>query len=52
MLIQFDHVIKFSLNLIMLYFIVFYIYKVGVGFTSPSEPMRHPFGNDAPHIKL
>jgi hypothetical protein len=34
------------------YFVVFYIYKVGVGFTSPSEPMCHPFGNDAPHIKL
>jgi hypothetical protein len=35
-----------------LYFIVFYVYKVGVGFTSPSEPMRHPFRNNAPHIKL
>jgi hypothetical protein len=35
-----------------LYFILFYIYKIGVGFTSPSEPMRHPFRNDAPHIKL
>jgi hypothetical protein len=34
------------------YFIVFHIYKVGVGFTSSSEPMRHPFRNDAPHIKL
>jgi hypothetical protein len=29
-----------------------YIYKVGVGFTSTNEPMRHPFGNDAPRIKL
>jgi hypothetical protein len=28
------------------------ICRVGVGFMSPSEPMRHPFGNDAPHIKL
>jgi hypothetical protein len=36
----------------MSYFIVFHIYKVGVGFTSPSESMRHPFGNDASHIKL
>jgi hypothetical protein len=35
-----------------LYFIVFHLYKVGVGFTSPSEPMCHPFRNDAPHIKL
>jgi hypothetical protein len=34
------------------YFVVFHIYKVGVVFTSPSEPMCHPFGNDAPHIKL
>jgi hypothetical protein len=34
------------------YFIIFYIYKVGVEFTSPNEPMRHPFENDAPHIKL
>jgi hypothetical protein len=34
------------------YFIVFHIYKVGVGFTSSSEPMCHPFVNDAPHIKL
>jgi hypothetical protein len=34
------------------YFVVFHIYKIGVEFTSPSEPMRHPFGNDAPHIKL
>jgi hypothetical protein len=31
--------------------VIFYIYKVGVGFTSPREPMRHPFGNDAPQIK-
>jgi hypothetical protein len=31
------------------YFIVFHIYKVGVVFMSPSEPMFHPFGNDAPH---
>jgi hypothetical protein len=34
------------------YFVVFRIYKVGVWFTLPSKPMRHPFGNDAPHIKL
>jgi hypothetical protein len=34
------------------YFIVFHIYKVCVGFMSPNEPMRHPFENDAPHIKL
>jgi hypothetical protein len=34
------------------YFVVFYIYKVGVWFMSPSEPMRHPFGNDAHQIKL
>jgi hypothetical protein len=34
------------------YFIGFHIYKVGVGFTSPSESMRHQFGNDVPHIKL
>jgi hypothetical protein len=34
------------------YFIVFHIYKVGVGFTPPREPMHHPFMNDAPHIKL
>jgi hypothetical protein len=34
------------------YFVVFHIYKVGVWFMSPSEPMCHPFGNDAPHIKL
>jgi hypothetical protein len=34
------------------YFVVFHIYKVGVGFKSLSEPMRHPFGNDAHHIKL
>jgi hypothetical protein len=27
--------------------VVFHIYKVGVGFTSPSEPMCHPFRNDA-----
>jgi hypothetical protein len=33
-------------------FIVFHISKVGVGFTSPNEPMHHPFGNDAPHIKM
>jgi hypothetical protein len=33
-------------------FVVFYIYKVGVGFTSPNEHLCHPFGNDAPHIKL
>jgi hypothetical protein len=32
--------------------VVFHIYKVGVGFTSPNEPMRHPFENNAPHIKL
>jgi hypothetical protein len=32
--------------------VVFHIYKVGVEFTSPSEPMRHTFGNDAPHNKL
>jgi hypothetical protein len=32
--------------------IVFRIYKVGVGFMSPSKHMCHPFGNDAPHIKL
>jgi hypothetical protein len=25
---------------------------VGVGFTSPSEHMCRPFGNNAPHIKL
>jgi hypothetical protein len=31
---------------------VFHLYKVGVGFTSPSKPMCHPFGNDAPHIKF
>jgi hypothetical protein len=34
------------------YFIVFHICKIGVGFTSPSEPMSHPFRNDAPYIKL
>jgi hypothetical protein len=34
------------------YFVVFHIYKVGVGFTSPSEPMHHLFRNDAHHIKL
>jgi hypothetical protein len=34
------------------YFIVFHISKVGVGLTSPSEPVCHPFGNDAPYIKL
>jgi hypothetical protein len=33
-------------------FVVFHIYKVGVGFTSPSEPMCQPFRNDAPHIRL
>jgi hypothetical protein len=33
-------------------FVVFYISKVGVGFTLLSEPMHHPFGDDAPHIKL
>jgi hypothetical protein len=32
--------------------VVFYIYKVNVGFTSPSEPMCHLLENDAPHIKL
>jgi hypothetical protein len=32
--------------------VVFYIHKVGVGFTSPNEPMCHPFENDAHHIKL
>jgi hypothetical protein len=32
--------------------VIFHISKVGVVFTSPSEPMRHPFENDAPHIKL
>jgi hypothetical protein len=32
--------------------VIFLIYKVGVGVTSPSEPMCHPFRNDAPHIKL
>jgi hypothetical protein len=31
---------------------IFHIYKVGVGFMSPSEPMCHPFENDAAHIKL
>jgi hypothetical protein len=36
--------------MLLMYLIVFHIYKVGVGFTSPSEPMRHPFQNDAPHI--
>jgi hypothetical protein len=30
-------------------FVVFHISKVGVGFMSFSEPMRHPFRNDAPH---
>jgi hypothetical protein len=35
-----------------LYFVVFQISKVGVGFTSPSEHMCHPFRNDAHHIKL
>jgi hypothetical protein len=32
--------------------VVFHIYKIGVGSTSPSEHMSHPFGNDAPYIKL
>jgi hypothetical protein len=55
----------FNLNLIcMIIIYIFYLYygnslgtchhisKVGVGSTSPSESMHHPFGNDAPHIKL
>jgi hypothetical protein len=33
-------------------FVVFHITEVGVGFTLLSKPMRHPFRNDAPHIKL
>jgi hypothetical protein len=32
--------------------VVFHFYKVGVGFTSPREPMHHLFGNNVPHIKL
>jgi hypothetical protein len=32
--------------------VIFHIYKVGVGFTSPSETMCHPFRNNASHIKL
>jgi hypothetical protein len=56
MLLQVDYVTKFSMPLIMLYFYIIHhviiICGVGVGFTSPSEPMHHPFGNDAPHIKL
>jgi hypothetical protein len=35
-----------------LYLVIFYIYKVGVGFTSPSEHMHHSSGNEARHIKL
>jgi hypothetical protein len=35
-----------------LYFVVFRIYKIGVGFTSPREPMCHQFRNDAPHTML
>jgi hypothetical protein len=31
---------------------VIIICGVSVGFTSPSEPMHHPFGNDTSHIKL
>jgi hypothetical protein len=32
--------------------VVFHISKVGVAFTSPSEPMHHSIKNDAPNIKL
>jgi hypothetical protein len=68
MLLQFYYVTKFPMPLIMLYFlynlschyyiqsqrmkVIFHINKVGEGFTVPSEPMRRPYGNDAPHIKL
>jgi hypothetical protein len=56
MLLQFDYVTKFSMALIIYIFCIIHhvinICGVGVGFTSPSEPMRHPFGSDAPHIKL
>jgi hypothetical protein len=33
-------------------FVVFHVFKVGLAFTSHSKPMRHPFRNNAPHIKL
>jgi hypothetical protein len=32
--------------------VVFHIYKICVWFTSPSEPIRQLFEDDAPHIKL
>jgi hypothetical protein len=56
MLLQFDYVTKLSMPLIVLYFFIIChvvnIFGVGIGFTSPSKPMRHPFGNDAHHINL
>jgi hypothetical protein len=32
--------------------VVFHIYKVDVQFTPPNKLMRHPFENNALHIKL
>jgi hypothetical protein len=33
--------------MLLKYFVVFHIYKVGVWFTSPSEHMHHTFGNES-----
>jgi hypothetical protein len=44
-----------SLRLYYIFCIIHHVVNicgVSVGFTSPSEAMCHPFGNNAPHIKL